>query len=163
MDLHAMEALVLALQELAGTEVLAVCGKVGGIGNYPKFFGPLAGRLHTALEQSPARSTYRLPGLGTLSFVRDVDAVDPLVMLASLVGKYLRELLMGRIARRYAADAGAQPPPSGYHDPRTAQFVQRTAAARRRLRVPSTCFERTADASRRERFPHAPAQTRKRS
>src|SRR5690606_26982574 len=49
-DLHAMEALVLALQKHANAEIGAVCGKVGGIGQYGKFFGPLAGWLHVALE-----------------------------------------------------------------------------------------------------------------
>lgn len=145
LDLHAMERLVLALGGQAGAEVTAVCGKVGGIADYPKFFGPLAGRLHVAIEQGPARSAYRFPGLGRVDFVRDADAIDPLVMLASLVGKYLRELLMGRIARHYHEAFGAEAPPSGYHDPRTDRFVEATAALRRRRRVPVRCFERARD------------------
>jgi ribonuclease HII len=142
MDLHAMERLVLALGTVAGTEVRAVCGKVGGIGDYAKFFGPLAGRLHVELEKGPARSAYRFPGLGQVDFVRDADGSDPLVMLASLVGKYLRELLMGRIARHYSAAFGGEAPPSGYHDPRTARFVAASAPLRQQRRVPIRCFER---------------------
>src|SRR5690606_5072893 len=49
-DLHCMERLILAFREQAGEPVTATCGKVGGIGKYEPFFGPLAGRLHTALE-----------------------------------------------------------------------------------------------------------------
>ena len=62
--------------------------------DYSRFFGPLAGRLHVVLERRPSQSSYHFPGLGRVCFVRDADAHDPLVMLASLVGKYVRELLM---------------------------------------------------------------------
>ena len=143
-DLHAMESLVLELRQRAAAEVFAVCGKVGGIAEYGKFFGPLSGRLHNVLEEGAARSAYRFPGVGELHFVRDADASDPLVMLASLVGKYVRELLMARIARFYPADAEASPP-SGYHDPVSAAFVERTARLRRERRVPEGCFERARD------------------
>lgn len=142
-DLHAMEELVLSLRERAGADVLAVCGKVGGMGNYSRFFGPLGGWLHSVLEQGRARSAYRFPGLGELHFVRDADAEDPLVMLASLVGKYVRELLMARVARFYGSVDDAMP--SGYNDPVTARFVADTALVRARRRVPETCFERARD------------------
>jgi ribonuclease HII len=142
MDLHQMERLVLALRELAGDELLATCGKVGGIGDYSRFFGPLGGRLHSVLEQGPRVSAYRFPGLGELRFVRDADAEDPLVMLASLVGKYFRELLMARVARYWERALGESFRPSGYHDPVTERFVLSTRELRRRRRVPETCFER---------------------
>lgn len=142
MDLFSMEELILALREAAGADVHAVCGKVGGIGDYSKYFGPLGERMHVAVERSPERSVYRFPGLGELCFVRDVDAADPLVMLASLVGKYVRELLMARIGRHYAASWEEGVLPSGYHDPRTARFVSATQAVRRQRRVPDECFER---------------------
>jgi ribonuclease HII len=143
-DLHAMEALTLSLRKKAGADVHAVCGKVGGIGVYPKFFGPLSGWLHVVLAEGQAKSSYRFPGLGELHFVRDADASDPLVSLASLVGKYLREVLMGRIANHYGEHfEGGRP--SGYHDPITASFVEQTALIRRKRRVPATCFERARD------------------
>lgn len=142
-DLHAMETLILDLQRRASAEVVAICGKVGGIAAYGKFFGPLAGRLHAVLEEGAARSAYRFPGLGELHFVRDADACDPLVMLASLVGKYVRELLMARITRFYPDSAEAAP--SGYHDPVSAAFVARTVTVRRQRRVPDGCFERARE------------------
>jgi len=143
-DLHAMERLVVELRRRAEAEVYAVCGKVGGIHEYGKFFGPLGGRLHAVLDEGAARSGYRFPGLGELHFVRDADAADPLVMLASLVGKYLRELLMARIARFYPSREEA-PAPSGYHDPVSAAFVRRTQKLRQKQRVPDDCFERSRD------------------
>ena len=63
-DLHAMERLLLRLRDSVDADVHAVCGKVGGIGDYPRFFGPLAGRLHSVLAAERAHSAYHLPGLG---------------------------------------------------------------------------------------------------
>ncbi len=144
-DLHAMETLVLALRREAKSDVAAVCGKVGAMAEYSRFFGPLGGWLHNVLEEGPARSSYRFPGVGELAFVRDADASDPLVMLASLVGKYVRELFMTRIAQHYPART-EEPRPSGYHDPVTACFVERTALVRKRRKMPDRCFERERDA-----------------
>lgn len=142
-DLHAMEELILSFHEELGCELHCVCGKVGGIGDYTKFFGPLSGRLHAVLNQERAHSGYKFPGLGELHFVKDADAADPLVMLASLVGKYLRELLMARIGSYYGAEPdGDVPVSSGYNDPITNRFVLATEQLRAKRRIPSVCFER---------------------
>jgi hypothetical protein len=121
-----------------------VAHTLGGIAEYSRFFGPLGGWLHNVLEEGQGKSAYRFPGVGELSFVRDADASDPLVMLASLVGKYVRELFMGRIGRHYPATEEV-PRPSGYHDPVTAAFVKRTALVRKKRGVPIDCFERERD------------------
>jgi ribonuclease HII len=142
-DLNAMEALVLDLRARAGADVEAVCGKVGGMAEYSKFFGPLSGRLHAILEEGRARSGYRFPGLGEIHFVRDADAGDPLVSLASLIGKYVRELFMSRIGAHYLeANEEEERRPSGYHDPVTSEFVLRSALLRSRRNIPDHCFER---------------------
>jgi ribonuclease HII len=139
-DLHAMESLILKLQSRAAAPVHAVCGKVGGIGEYSKFFGPLGGWLHATIVEGQAESAYQFPTLGRIRFVRDADAHAPLVMLASLVGKYVRELFMSRIAAHYPQEDA--PRPSGYHDPVTSAFVERTALLRKKRRMPDQCFER---------------------
>jgi ribonuclease HII len=144
-DLHAMETLVLALRREAGADVTAVCGKVGSMAEYSRFFGPLGGWLHNVLDEGPARSAYRFPTVGEIAFVRDADASDPLVMLASLVGKYVRELFMTRIAAHYPA-ASDEARPSGYHDSVTTGFVERTRLVRKRRKMPDHCFERERDA-----------------
>jgi hypothetical protein len=150
-DLHAMESLVLALRAQAGADVEAICGKVGGIAEYSKFFGPLSGRLHAIMAEGRARSGYRFPGLGEVHFVRDADAADPLVSLASLIGKYVRELFMSRIGQHYeprtpisaeGVDQNDEKRPSGYHDPVTSGFVLRTQLLRRSRKIPDHCFER---------------------
>ncbi|MBX3126186.1 MAG: hypothetical protein KF718_05695 [Polyangiaceae bacterium] len=141
-DLHAMERLVLELRREAGVEILAICGKVGGIADYGSYFGPLSERLFAVLEQGRARSAYRFPGVGELHFVRDADASCPLVMLASLVGKWVRELLMERVARFYLDASAGDRLPSGYNDPVTKRFIAVTAPHRQQLAVPDTCFMR---------------------
>jgi len=141
-DLHAMERMILYYRERFGEDLDVVCGKVGGYARYPDAFGPLAGRMHAVIEEGAARSAYRLPGLGTIAFVRDADAGHLLVSMASMVGKWLREVLMARIVRFYAGGAGVPESASGYHDPVTEKFVAATALIREKRRIPETCFAR---------------------
>jgi hypothetical protein len=142
LDLHAMERMILDLAARAGEEVRAVCGKVGGFGKYETAFGPLGGRLCTVLEEGRARSAYHFPGVGEIAFVRDGDATDLGVSMASLVGKWLREALMARIVRHYQGALPDLPDASGYHDPVTGAFVEATRLLRADRAVPDRCFER---------------------
>jgi ribonuclease HII len=100
--------------------------------------------LHAVLQVERRHSAYRFPGLGEVHFVQDADAKDPLVMLASMVGKYVRELLMARIAAHYELqdDDGSPFLVSGYNDPRTDSFVQLTRKKRREWGIPKDCFQR---------------------
>jgi ribonuclease HII len=147
-DLHAMERLVLDHRIHAASDVLAVCGKVGGIGRYERLFGPIAGMPVAVLEESRARSAYRIAGVGEVRFVMDADGSDRLVGIASLVGKYLREVLMARIVRHYRKHDASLEEVSGYHDPRTDRFVRATAARRLVLAVPDACFERARSSAK---------------
>lgn len=154
-DLHAMESLLIDMRQHSGRDLTAICGKVGGMSDYHRFFGPLAGHLHSELGAGEDESGYYFPGLGEVRFVQDADARHPLVMLASLVGKWVRELLMARVVRfhRPGAELDSTSPEagtalervSGYHDPRTTEWVAATAAGRRALRVVDDCFERERD------------------
>ena len=65
-----------------------------------------------------------------------------LVALASLVGKYLRELTMERIYRYYAKALPGLTRASGYHDPVTARFVEATRLVRAERAIGDECFER---------------------
>jgi ribonuclease HII len=141
-DLHAMERLLLAFRAENPGDLRATCGKVGGITDYPRYFGPLAGRLHTVLRQDRTHSAYLFPGLGEVHFVQDADASDPLVMLASMVGKYVREASMARISQFYVSQLEGTRGSSGYHDSVTSQFIAATAVLRKRRRIPQACFER---------------------
>jgi ribonuclease HII len=98
--------------------------------------------MHTVLEEGRAKSAYHFPGLGELSFVRDSDASDLCVAMASLVGKWVREATMARIVRHYREALPELPDASGYHDPVTARFVEATRLVRAQREVPDHCFER---------------------
>lgn len=141
-DLHAMENLMLAMRAEAGQKIWAVCGKVGGIATYGKYFGPLGTRLHTVQLESREQSSYEFANLGHITFLRDADSSNMLVALASLVGKYVRELSMRRVADFYTVRNQSPANPSGYHDPVTNQFVTDTLEVRRSRRIPDTCFLR---------------------
>lgn len=142
-DLHAMERTILSLRKASAGPVVAVCGKVGGMTRYQPYFGPLAQRPHAVVQEAANASVYQFPDVGELRFVRAVDAADPLVMLASMIGKFFRELLMSRIARFYSSSVDERySRPSGYHDFLTKSFIAQTEPTRRHLRVANDCFER---------------------
>lgn len=141
-DLHAMERLILHARDRVEGKLVAHCGKVGGMGDYSRFFGPLSGRLHAVICQERAHSAYHFPGLGEIHFIQDADASDPLVMLASLIGKYVREVLMGQINGFYRGQVDELRGCSGYNDPVSQQFAKDTERVRKRLRIASSCFER---------------------
>ena len=141
-DLHCMEELILSLRAQAGSDVHAICGKVGGLGSYSDAFGPLNGRLHSVIEERRPSSRYYFPGIGEIAFLMDADDSDILVGMASLVGKYLREVLMDKIVQYHKAVVPDAPAASGYHDPVTAAFVEATALVRRDRGIPDGCFER---------------------
>ena len=141
-DLHAMERIVLDTRERVTGSLDVVCGKVGGYARYSDAFGPLAGRLHAIIEEGAKRSAYSFPGLGTIAFVRDADASHLLVAMASMVGKWIREVMMARIVRFYGHDGDSDLDASGYHDPVTDRFVAATALVRRKKEIPDACFER---------------------
>jgi hypothetical protein len=151
-DLHAMERLALFIRERADVDIDVTCGKVGGYDRYPGAFGPLAGHLYTTLSEGRARSEYRIAGLGRIAFVRDADARHLLVCMASLIGKWVRDLLMARVTRYHRSHDPSLPDVSGYHDPITTRFIRASALARRARNVSDECFERRSlpDAARDE-------------
>ena len=135
-----MERMALELREVAGEDATVVCGKVGGFAKYGDVFGPLHGRPFSVLEEGRARSAYRFPGAFDIAFVRDADATDLCVAMASLVGKYVRETLMARVVRFYQDDEPSLPDASGYYDPVTTAFVDETSLVRTRRRIPTSAL-----------------------
>ena len=147
-DLHTMERLALTVRGASNEDLSATCGKVGGYNRYGDHFGPLSGRLHAIVTEGRARSEYQFPGLGRMAFVRDADATNLLVGMASLVGKWVRDLLMDRVVRYHRLHNENLPAASGYHDPVTTRFIEATALSRKTRGLPDNCFERRALPSR---------------
>jgi hypothetical protein len=141
-DLSLFERLVLDVRAAAGCDLDVVLGMVGGIRDYPRYFDKLSDRSFELLRRDDRVVRYHSPGLGTLSFEVDADSRHLPVALASMIGKYVRELAMERQNRFYAAHDADLPRASGYHDPVTSRFVDRSRTLRKRLGIVDSCFER---------------------
>jgi ribonuclease HII len=141
-DLHCMEDLIGGMLDNYTQPVGIVCGKVGGMHDYTRHFDKLGSRNPIIVTESKKCSVYRISDLAEIKFLRDADSVDPLVMLASLVGKYLRELFVSRIGSHFSNLVSDIRKPSGYHDKVTQDFVKATGKYRRQSAFPSSCFER---------------------
>lgn len=122
-------------------------GKVGGTRDYraplAAFFpaGPVA-----PLEEGAAASRYLVraaAGAGSIAYLRGAEEQSFLVALASLFGKYTRELFMDSINVRLDTPGADRRPASGYRDPVTARFIARSAGARVRACLPDHCFFRS--------------------
>lgn len=141
LDLAAMERLALAAARDVGEHTI-LAGMIGGIRDVPKFASFVPRDAFVALEETRSRRAYSIDGVGTLSFEVDADATHLPVALASIVGKYVRELGMARIVAFHREHDPDLPVPSGYHDPVTARFVSASEPIRRRLAIADGCFER---------------------
>jgi hypothetical protein len=113
------------------------CGRIGN----RKTYGPRLGE-HRVLVETRERSEYAVPSLGVIRFVLDADASDPLVSMASLVGKYAREVQMEAIHRNASRLVPGLARPSGYRDPVTAAFLEAAGPAIGGSGVPRECMER---------------------
>jgi ribonuclease HII len=148
LDLHAMERLALFARARVGCDIVATCGKVGGFDRYAPAFGPMGGWLHAVAVEGRARSEYAVPGLGRIAFVRDADATHLLVCMASLVGKWVRDVLTARVVRYHRSADPDLSDASGYHDPVTARFIAASRLSREKRGLPDDCFERRARGER---------------
>lgn len=157
-DLRGMEELLLSFRAEIDEPLIGNCGKVGGIGDYGKYFSLLTQELFSIVEERREKSTYHFAHLGVISFIKDADAQDPGVMLSSLLGKYMRELTMKRISSFYMSQLPElDRVPSGYHDPVSDAFVISTERLRVARKLPITCFERTREPKLTKK---SPAKTR---
>jgi ribonuclease HII len=141
-DLALFERLVLACRDSVSAEIEAFCGLIGGIRKYGRYFQHFGRREVDTVEEIQGRSAYRVQGVGSLAFEVDADAHHLPVSLASMIGKYLRELIMERQNRYYIERDPLLRRVSGYHDPNTKDFVERSLPLRKRLGITKECFER---------------------
>lgn len=139
-DLDAMISLVQALTP-TNTLVQAALGKVGA---RAKYHDALTSRFTLVRTESEKRerSEYTVPSVGTLAFVMDGDATEPTISLASVFGKYARELWMHRHNRYWSSAVEGVSAVSGYHDPVTDRLVRATELVRHQRQIPDRCFER---------------------
>lgn len=149
-DLVARAGVRLALsragEDNGGREPLcAVLGKVGGLGRYgPHLEAVNPGSSWRAMSEGAACSHYAFYGApgADLFWLRGAEAASFAVSLASLFGKYLREVFMGGINRFFEPSVPGLPRASGYRDPVTRRFIAGTRQARKRAGIPDECFFR---------------------
>ncbi len=141
-DLSLFERLVLDARNCCTDDVTAICGLVGGIRAYPKYFQ----RFQHVEPRSESKGyfAYAVRDVGDVIFEIKADDRHLPVGIASMVGKVVRELTMARIVSFFRAHDDALPHASGYHDSVTKRFIADSAPIRKRLAIANACFERTS-------------------
>jgi ribonuclease HII len=142
LDFNLMIQLIKTFKAGYSGDVVALCGKVGGTRKYGAWIDEANVGLWSILDENPALSTYRISGLGTVSFIRDGDGTHLPIAVASMVGKYVREVAMLDL-NEYLGDSSIRRA-SGYRDPVTKEFVRATKDRRAGLGMPDECFIRTS-------------------
>lgn len=142
-DLELFERLLLDAATEHGP-LLAICGMVGGIRRYAPYLARISSDTLEVLEETRSRASYRAPEIGEVRFEVDCDAQHVPVALASMLGKYTRELFVERQNQFYRDHQPHLPAASGYYDPVTTRFIEATREIRTRLAIAPDCFERTS-------------------
>jgi ribonuclease HII len=117
---------------------------IGGIRDYASRFTRFEPHRVASLAGRRGQRRYAVDGVGEIRFEVDADARHLPVALASIVGKYVREVWMRRIGEFYRQGDPGLRLASGYHDPVTTRFIAATEASRRRLGIAPDCFRRQA-------------------
>ena len=142
LDLLLFERLLLRARTEVGGELSAYCGMVGGLRRYGDYFQQLGNRGVKPIGEGPSLCSYRVGGLGEVVFEVDADAHHLPVSMASMLGKYIREVAMERQNRFYQERDPSLVRVSGYHDPVTRAFVKQSQKLRFELGIVEECFER---------------------
>ncbi|MGB8329733.1 MAG: hypothetical protein WCE62_06365 [Polyangiales bacterium] len=143
-DLELFEDLIASMHSRRGFPMLVVCGMIGGIRDYASRLSRFVPDRVEPLAARRGQRRYRVAGVGELRFEVDADARHLPVALASIVGKYVREVCMRRIGEFYRLGDPDLQLVSGYHDPVTTRFVEASEPSRHRLGIAPDCFQRRA-------------------
>ncbi len=115
------------LEELAESGDVALLGKIGGTARYGRFLEALGVRVKETRGEGKGRSSYLVVLDGreiTLHFLLNADEIFLPVALASLLGKYIREIYMFLLSRALGKD-DLIPYASGYrHDSKTYDILE---------------------------------------
>jgi hypothetical protein len=141
-DLELFEDLIDTVHRHYGEPLLVICGMIGGIRDYAARFGRFETARVRSLTARRGQRRYSVEGVGEIRFEIDADARHLPVALASMVGKYVREICMRRIGEFYRVADPELQLASGYHDPVTTRFIRATESSRRRLGIAQSCFRR---------------------
>ena len=111
-------------------EFVVLAGKVGGYTYYVQVFLMLGITKFEILKETKGHSAYKVEYKGKdieIHFLMDGDAVYYPIAIASIIGKYVRELSMKVLNEHYGL-RGRIPYASGYrHDAKTQELIDRMA------------------------------------
>lgn len=123
-------------------EMAFLCGKNMAVNRYEPYFGFLARFPLVSKKESKKMSSYRLKGLGEVSFLMDGEGASLPIAISSLFGKYIREMFMERQNMFFRKHISGHTHISGYRDGRTAKFLSRLGNPEHSLGIQSECFLR---------------------
>jgi len=143
-DLELFEDLIESARSHHGSPILVICGMIGGLRDYASRLSRFESARVESLAGRRGELRYMIEGVGEVRFEVSADARHLPVALASIVGKYVREIGMRRIGEFYRRGDPDLNLVSGYHDSVTKRFIEASAPARRRLGIAPDCFRRQA-------------------
>ena len=142
LDFDLMMSLAKELTIGGEKDAVVLCGKVGSTKRYGPWFAGFGFSDFSKIEETGEQSSYRVDGLGTVSFIKDGDSSHLPVAVASMIGKYTRELAMLRLNNVLTPSAIKKA--SGYRDKVTAEFVKLTSMRRHDIGLADHCFFRNS-------------------
>lgn len=115
--------------ELSSSEYnIVMCGKVGGYTYYLKPFSILGIRKYEIIKETKGHSAYRISYMDKIfefHFLMDGDKVYYPIAIASIIGKYLREIFMKSLNEKFGL-YDKIPYSSGYkHDYKTNILIEK--------------------------------------
>jgi hypothetical protein len=141
-DFELMLELILKFaKEYPDRPLLALCGKVGGTKRYLPWFYDLGYENLQIIKEDSEQSSYKLGKLIEISFIKNGDDSHLPISVASMIGKYLRELAMEQLNDKLGPVTRKT---SGYHNKVTVQFIKETQVTRRRIGLDEKCFIRNS-------------------
>lgn len=142
LDCHLMLKLFDSLASEYDGEVLGLLGKVGSTKKYGPWLQDANLGLWMTESETREQSTYRIAPNRTISFIRDGDQSHLPIAVASMIGKYARELAMRDINTLLRTEGTRAA--SGYHNRVTAAFVESTKKKRAEIGLEDCCFLRNS-------------------
>jgi ribonuclease HII len=141
-DYLLFEELIRYFREKDKEEIVFLCGAIGTTKNYSLYFHHLKKFPHKS-EIGEGEVIYFFPSLGEVRFIQDGDNKYFPIKLASLFGKYIRELFVEQMNRFFRSNLPSLPYCSGYRDEKTKEFIKNSEEIRARLKIPQACFRRS--------------------
>lgn len=142
-DLELFERLLIEMRAALDRDLLALCGMIGGIRDVPRFSSIIGEERYKTLRREKGLLEYAVDDRFTMRFEIDADASHLPVALASMLGKYTRELINHRTMEFYRRRDPRLPLASGYHDRITTEFIAGAQPIRESEGVDLACFLRS--------------------